>query len=243
MSKRFVFICPTFNAEKTARQALLSIASQSYQNWRVIFIDDMSTDDTCRTVLQLMNSLKLESKLTCVFNKTKKWEVENVIQGLALCDDDDIICRMDLDDYLTDLNALEILNVLYEKDPELDAIWTAHRWFDETQLTTMNISSHMQPGSDPYVHRWVSSHFKTFKKSLLKNVKDENYRGADGQYFKRIGDQAFMLPALKCARKWRYLDMPMYAYRCSLQPETFQSEDAKFQASEAAFLRWRGFLK
>jgi glycosyltransferase involved in cell wall biosynthesis len=243
MGKRFVFICPTYNAEKTARQAILSIAAQSYENWHIIFIDDMSTDDTCRTILQLMRGLGLSEKITCIFNKEKKWEVENVLQGLKLCNDDDIICRMDLDDYLTENNALEILNQVYEKNPEYDVVWTAHRWFDENGLTGMNISNYMSHGSDPYKHNWVSSHFKTFKKHLLNNVKDENYRGADGQYFKRIGDQTFMLPALHNANKWHYLAMPMYAYRCSMKQETFQSDDAKFQASEAEFLRKRGYVK
>jgi glycosyltransferase involved in cell wall biosynthesis len=243
MSKRFVFICPTYNAEATARQAILSIAAQSYTNWHIVFVDDMSTDDTCRTVLQLLTALKLGEKITCIFNKEKKWEVENVVQALKFCKDDDIICRMDLDDYLTEVNALEILNEAYTKNPNLDVIWTAHRWFDENGLTGTNISNALPQGADPYKHPWVSSHFKTFRKHLLNGVKDENFRGADGKYFKRIGDQTFMLPALHNAKSWHYLPMPMYAYRCDMKPETFQTDDAKFQASEAEFLRKRGYIK
>lgn len=244
---KFVIIAPTFNAEKTCRQALLSLAAQSYSNWQLIVIDDMSTDDTNRKILQLSDKLGFlagdNPKVKMIFNKEKKWEIENTLQGLSLCQDDDIICRLDMDDFLTDNNALQIINSFYSQTPTLDVLWTAHRWFDDEKLTPMNISANMVKGSDPYVHPWVSSHFKTFRKKVLNDVKDENYRGADGKYFKRIGDQAFMLPALKNARDWGFLQLVTYAYRCSQEPETFQTDDAKFQASESQFLRSRGYIK
>ena len=243
IDRRFVFIAPTYNAEKTLRRALLSIAAQSYENWHIIFIDDVSTDATVRTFLELLRNLGIEKKVTCVFNKEKKWEVENVLQGLKLCKDDDIVARMDFDDYLLDLNALEIINRIYKENPNFDVIWSAHRWFDDNGITPTNISASLPAKANPYVHPWVSSHFKTFKKHLLNNVSDKNYRGDDGNYFKRIGDQAFMLPALAQAQSWHYVPIAMYAYRCNMKPETFQTDDAKFQASEARFLRERGFVK
>jgi hypothetical protein len=148
-----------------------------------------------------------------------------------------------MDDYLIDNTTFQVLNMFYNSEERLDVVWTAHRWFEGDQLSNHNISGPMQPGSDPYKHPWVSSHFKTFKRHLLNDVNDVNYRGEDGKYFRRIGDQCFMLPALKQARSWFYLPMVTYAYRCSLKPETFQSDDAKFQAAEAQYLRKRGYIK
>lgn len=243
VNNRFVVIAPTFNAENTCRQAILSLVAQSYDNWRLIVLDDMSTDDTARTVLSLAYSLGISSKIDYVFNKEKKWEVANVLQGLARCQDDDIVVRMDLDDFITDNNAFEILNMMYNQNSNLDVIWTAHRWFSEDGLTGTNISGPLPKNANPAKHPWVSSHLKTFKKNLLNNVRDENYRGLDGNYFKRIGDRAFMIPALCNAKEWMYLPLVFYAYRCSQRPETFQTEDAKFQAAEAEFLFQRGFIK
>ena len=240
---KFVFIAPTFNAEKTAKQALLSLAGQSYENWELIVIDDCSTDNTEGLIRGWMETLHLEHKLVYISNTGKQWEVANVLDGLKLCSDDDIICRMDMDDYLTELNALQIIDMAYKSNPELDVAWTAHRWFDGDKLSGVNISNDLPRGSDPYKHQWVSSHFKTFRKRLLNGVKDENFRGEDGNYFKRIGDQSFMLPALHNARQWLFIPMCMYAYRCSLTPETFQTDDAKFQANEGSFLRNRGYIK
>lgn len=239
---RYIFIAPTFNAVETCKQAILSLAVQSYDNWRLIVIDDMSTDKTELEIRNTFSFLGIYEKLTYIKNDKKMWEVANVLQGLKLCNDDDIICRMDLDDYLIDANALEIIDMQYQNNPNLDVVWSSHRWFEPGKLTNMNISKDLPRGSDPYVHPWVSSHFKTFRKSVLRSVKDENYRGPNSEYFKRIGDQVFMLPALKNAREWLHIPMPFYAYRCVLSPQTFQTDDAKFQQQEAIFLRSRGYI-
>lgn len=249
-SKRFCVIAPTYNAEKTARQAILSLAAQSYQNWKLIVIDDVSTDDTRRTILELSHALGFyrygsddTNRVQVVFNKEKKWEIENTLLGLSMCSDDDIIVRMDLDDYCLNNATFEILNNLYEQDPNLEAIWTSHLWFSEkTGITNTNISGPLPDNADPYTHPWVSSHMKTWRKYVSNNVHDENYRGKNGKYFTRIGDQAFYLPVLKLAKKRGFLPLTTYAYRCEQTPETFQTDDAKFQAEEAVFLRSRGFI-
>ena len=105
-----------------------------------------------------------------------------------------------------------------------------------------NISGPMQDGADPYKHPWVSSHLKTFRKSLITNVPDENFRGPDGDYIKRAGDQAIYLPVLHNSKKRGFFPRVMYYYRIDMKPETFQSDDAKFQKSEGEFLRERGYV-
>lgn len=243
MTNRFVIIAPTFNAEKTARQAILSLAAQSYDNWKLIVIDDASTDGTADVIKGTMRALGISDKLLYISNTEKKWEVENTLIALNMCDDDAIVGRLDMDDYLIDNTVLEQLNSLYSQNPNVEAIWTSHRWFSKDGLTGTNISAQLPPGADPYKHPWVSSHFKTWRKYVSNNVSDANYRGVDGEYFKRIGDQAFYLPVLKLAKQKGHFPLVAYAYRCDQSAETFQTEDAKFQAAEAQYLRSRGFIK
>jgi hypothetical protein len=101
----------------------------------------------------------------------------------------------------------------------------------------------MSDDADPYKHPWVSSHLKTFRKYLLNNVKDENYRGEDGNYIRRAGDQAIYLPALYNSKKRNFLPRVMYHYTIKDVPETYQTSDAIFQRDEALFLRSRGYVK
>lgn len=266
---RFVFVAPMFNASATLRQLLFSLNGQSYDNWRLILIDDVSSPEEVKKEKELLEQfataftkkfelrydplaceedfwIPVRSGVTCYGNKVtlvenaeKKWEVANVLHGInTYTKDDDVVCRIDADDWLTDLDALYIMNEAY-KSTGADAIWTAHRW----GFTDQNISGPMPMGVDPYKHPWVSSHLKTFRKHLINDVKDENFRGEDGNYIRRAGDQAIYLPVLKNAKKYGYLPRCMYHYSIKTDdPGIFQSDDAKFQRDEAVFLRQRGYV-
>jgi len=101
----------------------------------------------------------------------------------------------------------------------------------------------MDDNADPYRHPWVASHLKTFRKHLIKGVKDENFRGEDGNYIRRAGDQAIYLPVLHKAKRRAFLPRCMYHYTIKDVPETYQTNDAVFQRDEALFLRSRGFVQ
>jgi glycosyltransferase involved in cell wall biosynthesis len=242
MKTTFAFAIPTRNSVKTAWQTLVSLAGQSHTDWYAVVVDDCSTDGTADYVEECAAELRIGDKVRVVRNSERRWEVSNVLEAMSWMGDDDVVCRLDLDDYLCDLNALEIMARAYEQVPGLEAAWSNHRWFDSNGVTNQNISAAMPNDADPYKHPWVSSHLKTWKKSVSKRVFDANYRGPDGEYIKRAGDQAIYLPVLKLAKRRVHVPVAMYAYRCEMKPETFSSEDAKFQKDEAEYLRARGFL-
>lgn len=237
---RFVFIAPMFNAAPTLPRMLHSLYGQSYDKWHLILIDDVSDPDHASAASDTIDSFidLRPSHISVIWNEEKKWEVANVLRGVSMCADDDIVCRIDADDWLTDLDTLAIIDAAYTQ-LKADCIWTAHRW----GFSDKNISGPMSPGSDPYKHPWVSSHLKTFRKKLLNGVNDENFRGEDGQYIRRAGDQAIFLPALHNAKSWGYIPRVCYHYTIDDVPETYQTPDARFQRDEALFLRSRGYVK
>ena len=245
---RFVFVAPAFNAVSTIQQMLWSIAGQTYRNWEVIVIDDMSTDGTVRAVdnfayMTASSNCHLPidhiSQIKLIQNSEKKCEVANVLQGIALCDDDDIICRIDGDDWLTDLDALHMINETY-KQHDLDALWTAHRW----AYSDKNISGPMSQGADPYKHPWVSSHLKTFRKRLLNDVPYENFLNQNGDLIRRAGDQCLYLPVLHNAKRYGFLPRVCYHYTIDEKDGlVYQTDDAKFQKEEAEYVRKRGYVE
>lgn len=241
-NNQFVFIAPCYNASSTLPTLLHSLVGQSYPYWKLILIDDMSDYDQrieCSRIVTRFKSLKESGckRISLRFNTEKLWEVANVLSGIKECEEDDIVCRIDADDWLTDLDALYIINEYYNQTG-CDIAWTAHRW----GFSDKNISAPMQEGADPYKHPWVSSHLKTFRKSLISGVHDENFRGEDGAYIRRAGDQAIYLPCLHRAKRRVFIPRVMYHYTIDDVPETYQTSDAKFQRSEAEFLRGRGYV-
>jgi len=236
---RFVFIMPAYNAAETIQRSLLSVWFQTYPNWKILVRDDMSTDGTSELIENIKAQLGLgDDRISLTVNTEKKWEVRNILEALEECEADDIVCRLDGDDWLCDTDILTILDHRY-RTLECDALWTAHRW----GYNHHNISGELPRDADPYKHPWVSSHLKTFRKKLIESVPDENFRGEDGEYFRRIGDQAIYLPALHNAKgNWHFEPVVAYHYTIDMVPETFQTDDAKFQKSEAELLRTRGYL-
>lgn len=230
---------PAFNAEATIARSIMSVWFQTHENWKIIIRDDCSTDRTPDMVNLIKQQLAIpDDKISLTVNSEKHWEVKNIVESLKECDSNDIICRLDGDDWLCDCDALSIINNRYQQK-NYDAIWTAHRW----DYTHNNISRSLPTTADPYKHQWVSSHLKTFRKRIIEDVKDENFRGPDGDYFKRIGDQTIYLPVLhQAAGNWHYEPIVAYHYSIDMSPNTFQSDDAKFQKSEGEFLRTRGFI-
>jgi len=223
---------------------LHSVCGQGYTNWKIILIDDVSSKEeiaACKNILShfnLIDNSHLE-KIKVIWNVEKKWEVANVLAGVKLCEDDDIVCRLDADDCLSDLDALSFLNQAYEQS-NFKAIWSAHRWND----TDRNISGPMPANADPYKFGWVSSHLKSFRKSLINNVPFENFLNMNGDIVKRAGDQSIYLPCLHLAAQARgFLPRVLYHYHIDEKGgEVYQTEDAKFQKQEADFLRARGYI-
>jgi len=244
IQNRFVFVAPMWNASSFLPKLLHSICGQSYDNWKLIIIDDISNEIEKNLSSQIINDFKTfrggiySDRIVDIWNSEKKWEVENVLNGISLCVDNDIICRIDADDWLVDIDALMILNSVYNKH-KFDVLWTAHRW----EYSERNISGPMPPNSDPYKHPWVSSHLKTFRKYLLNDVKRENFCGEDDSYIRMAGDQAIMLPALYHSKKYAYYPRVMYHYTIKDVPETYQTTDALYQRDCALFLRKRGYVK
>ena len=239
MSNKFVFVMPAYNAEETIARAIGSVAFQTYTNWKIIIRDDMSTDNTIDEIKKVKDKFRIpDEKLSYKSNTEKLWEVANILDCLKEIGSGDIVCRLDADDWLCDCDALTIINNSYES-LGVSALWTAHRW----AFTHQNISGPLPKDSDPYKHPWVSSHLKTFRKFLIENVPDINFRNQNGEYFKRIGDQAIYLPVLhQSAGNWHFEPFISYHYTINMAPETFQSDDAKFQKSEGEFLRSRGYV-
>jgi glycosyltransferase involved in cell wall biosynthesis len=240
MNNRFVFVMPAYNASETVARSILSVWFQTYPNWKILIRDDVSTDNTLEIVKQLKKDLGCsDDKIQIKRNDEKNWEVKNILEMLEETDSNDIICRLDADDWLCDCDALTIIDSCY-RQLEVEALWTSHRW----SFNSHNISAALPKEADPYTHPWVSSHLKTFRKKLIENVNDENFRNEDGEYFKRIGDQAIYLPVLNnAAGNWYHLPITAYHYSINLEPETFKTVDAKFQKQEAEFLRKRGYVK
>lgn len=245
MKNRFVFVVPYYNAEEDIAKTLHSIIAQSYDEWRAIVIDDMSTDNGPNIVKKVVEGSIHRDKFTLVSRNEKHGEVRNTLVSLDSIEDDEVVCRLDGGDWLLENDLLWVLNETY-KNPLQAVAWTAHRW----SYTPRNISGqlNLQPGQTVYQHPWVSSHLKTFRAEQLRKVPKVNFFTDSGEYIMIACDQAIFLPMMHLShlegKKLNFVPVIGYHYNIDLgNKNLFTSNRAINQKMSAEMIRERGFLE
>ena len=244
MQNKFVFLTPAYNCKDTIKQTLMSFFAQSYDNWRAIIIDDVSTDETGEYVKNIARQYGFENKIDVVTREEKFGETKNTIYEVKNIKDDEIVCRVDGGDWLTETDCLYFLNEIY-KSHNPAVLWTAHRW----EYSSQNISGplDLKDNMSVYDHKWVSSHMKTFRAEKLKRVPEKNFKDEDGNWIMIACDQAIFLPMMHMSHQLSepllYLPHICYHYSINLKnPELFHNERSLKQRDSALWIRKRGFL-
>ena len=240
---KFKIITPAYNCREEIKTTLFSIIGQSYQNWTMVVLDDMSTDGTGEVVTQLAESLGLSEKIKVKKRFEKFGEVRNTVEEVSLLSDEEVVVRLDAGDWLTDLGCLEFMNMIYsEYNPAV--VWTAHRW----AFTEQNISGPIDHNVSLYDQPWRSSHLKTFRVSDFRDLNPSNFRDDDGEWIMIACDQAVFLPMMERARRKNrpliFFPRVMYHYNINLKdPELFTKDRSIRQKQSAEWLRSRGYIE
>ena len=239
----FVFITPAFDCQDKLVQTIKSVYAQSYDNWRMIVYDDVSTDNTPQVVEDLSKQLKLGNKLKVISRTEKYGEVRNTLDAVNFIDNDEIVCRLDGGDWLVDIDALAILDEIY-KEANPNVLWTKHRW----AFTPKNISGPLDKSVSIYKQPWVSSHLKTFRKSAINNINIQNFKDDKGDWIMIACDQAVFLPMIHQTmtenKSCIFLPITMYHYDINTNdPNLFKNDRSKKQKYSAEWIRARGFIK
>ena len=234
---KIIFITPVYNAKPHLPDLIESLQEQTNENWELHIVDDLSTDDSYEYSL---NVAKSDKRIKVIKNTEKCWALKNVIKVARNFENDDdvILATLDGDDALCNENTVDLILNEY-KNNNLDALWTAHSW----DINGMNISGDLPEKINPYHYPWVSSHLKTWRGSVLKNISDDNFKDLDGQWFKRGYDQALYLPILLLAKERKFLDEICYLYRINSNSIQKRDKAEKEQLDTVKLVRYRGYIK
>jgi glycosyltransferase involved in cell wall biosynthesis len=115
-------ISPFWNAAAYIEKNIRSIASQDYDNYIHVLIDDCSTDDSYRIAQETIASLPkdIREKFYLRFNEENKGCIYNQLQLIKdFVDEDDIVMLLDGDDWLINNNTIfQYYNDLYDQGYE-----------------------------------------------------------------------------------------------------------------------------
>lgn len=107
-----VVIVPSYNNRNWYRYNLASITHQHFDNFRVIYIDDCSTDGTGRLVHRYITNHHL-TNFTLIRNTQRRGALANIWHGITLCKPHEIIINLDGDDWFAHDHVLAYLNHIY----------------------------------------------------------------------------------------------------------------------------------
>ncbi len=201
-----------------------SIYSQTFQDFHHIVVDDASKGNN---LYKKIHQLKNEKTIIYKNKKNNGWLKNAIDYLIPFVNDLDIVVVVDLDDWLYDDFVLQkILNIY--KDPTVHITFGSYIRSDE-----MNKKIKYPDKSDVVItlgsdnirkEPWVFSHLKTFKGFLIKKIKDESFRGPDGEYMKCSYDRAIMYPMIEMVgiEHIRYIDDIMYIYNVNVSNNVYK---------------------
>tara|TARA_B100000963_G_scaffold349520_1_gene358671 strand:+ start:824 stop:2344 length:1521 start_codon:yes stop_codon:yes gene_type:complete len=213
MDNHFKIIIPLYNVEKWIKVCLMSVKKQNYKNFECIVVDDISTDNSVEIIKQ---TIKDDDRFKLVINKEKKYALKNIYEAILLSEpkDEDIIVTLDGDDWLAGKDVLSTLNQVYNEK----GCWLTYGSYAEYPSKSRGKFAKRIPNSviqqnQFREHEWCSSHLRTFKHHLWKQIRKEDLLDTDGQFYRMTWDLAFMFPMLEMSgNKSEYVNKILYVY-------------------------------
>lgn len=214
-ASKFVILICSYNNAQYVEANILSAVTQKYHNFRVIYVDDASTDNTCQILEEVLHRTGKTHLVKIIRNeKNQGSPLPNhyyvIHHEIA---DDEIVVLLDGDDCLANKFVLNGLSKVYRTKQET---WLTYGQFQGMQSKEPGwCCKYPQDIIDrnafrEFVH--MPSHLKTFYAWLFKKIRKEDLM-YEGEFFRMSGDLAIMLPMIEMAKNHhRFIPEVLYLY-------------------------------
>jgi glycosyltransferase involved in cell wall biosynthesis len=201
--KPFVIVTAGRNAARYIDKYMRSVVGQNYKNYRIIIVDDASTDDTFFRIKKTAYHLNREIPITLIQNQTRQGAMYNYYHAIwNEVRDEEIVVIVDLDDALADAEVLNFLNIVYSDTAR--EIWLTYGQFRNIHSGSIGFCCPMPEHivKNNAFRKWPHgpSHLRTFYAWLFKLIKKEDLM-QNGEFFKMTCDLATMFPMIEMANK------------------------------------------
>lgn len=154
-----------------------SIARQNYSNYHIVYVDDVSPDESAYRIFEYLNetNTRVNSRITIVHNWQRMETLANMyFWTRKYCAPDSIVVIVDGDDSLMGTQTLQVLNSVYSEDK----VWYAYskytnNYVDQGRMVNGWVSQKLNLPINQYRTRdlvWMTSHLRTFRQQLMAAV-------------------------------------------------------------------------
>ena len=199
MDTNFIVVIPFYNAQKWITKSIKSLMLQEYKNFRCIVIDDCSTDYSYEAATSLIEK---DDRFRIVKTDKNVGPLANVYNGpmkyMNDGHDNDVVVVLDGDDFLYSNKTLSILNEYYKNKD----CWMTYGSYINLSNKQRGKFSNQVPnnvidGNLFRQFRWTTSHLRSYRMFLLRNINKEDLLDSNGNFLRAAGDLALMFPLLE----------------------------------------------
>jgi len=213
--KPLVVIIPSYNNQRWCEKNVASIFSQKYSNYRVIYIDDASTNGTVELVKQCVDQYDAWDRFELCVNTQNIGALANYYKAIHSCADDEIVLAIDGDDWLAHDEVFSYINRVYQGDN----VWLTWGQFIEFPSRKKGFAAdfpaHVVKNNSYRKHGMPVSHLRTFYTWLFKLIDSDDLKHK-GQFFSMTWDKAMMAPMIEMAGgRYKFIDDILYVYNFS----------------------------
>lgn len=212
--KPMVVVICSYNNEQWVEKNL-SVYDQNYSNYRVLYVDDCSSDGTYQKVITLVEQKNQQHRTTVIHNENRRGPMANWYTAIHSCQDDEIIIQLDGDDWLYHPNVLAYINRLYSYED----IWMTYGQFIEYPSNIIGYE-YSKPFSEEIiknnsfrkVENLPMSHLRTCYAWLFKNIKIEDCLYEDN-FYQMTCDKLICACTIELTgRRHKCIKIPLYVY-------------------------------
>jgi glycosyltransferase involved in cell wall biosynthesis len=216
----FVILIFSYNNEKWVDQNIHSALNQEYSNFRILYVDDASTDKTLEKLNQCLENHPRRGIVEVhshSINRGAASNFYNYIHQNVL--DDEVVVSLDGDDQLSNNGVLAYLDEVYSNP--LRDIWITYGQytFQSSGLVGSCVKRPylFEKGNPPHLgyrkEEFRFSHLRTFKGWLFKKIRKKDlYYGE--KFVHMASDTAIMWPMIEMASNghFQFIDKILYIY-------------------------------
>lgn len=235
-TRKFVIVIPSYNNHEWTERTIKSALNQNYDNYRIIFIDDCSKDDTFEVTKNIVESSSKKSIVTLIRNDIRIGALENLYNAIHSCADDEIVLTLDGDDWLAGNGVLKYLNNIYAGQD----VWMTYGQYRNHPDGGIGIAKQIPEkiikSSGHRSYDWCASHLRTFYAWLFKQIKKEDLM-YNGRFMQMTWDLAIMFPQLEMAGPHsKFISETLYIYNLE-NPINDHKVNRKLQADLDKYVR------
>lgn len=240
-SLEFTIIIPSYNNEQYYFRNLDSIIHQKTNvPFKVVYINDCSTDRTGQLVDAYVKHYHLAALITVVHNKKNVGALANIYNTIHMLKDDTVVLIVDGDDWLAHDYVLQRIYKEYQNS----SVWLTYGQYvyypDGCEGICKKIPrAIIQTNSFREWNRWVTSHLKTFYAGLFKRIKLEDLQ-YNSKFFPMANDVAMMMPMLEMASNGHisFISDVLYVYNhCNTLCNHNKNRDLQIELTSITYAR------